>query len=53
MDYRSLVQQFNKIDSDISAFIDERTQKNISRGDDIVENYVTALKNNEYSIEYP
>jgi len=51
MDYRSLVQQFNKIDSDISAFIEERTTKNILRGNDIVRDYVDALKNNEYSIK--
>ena len=51
MDYKTLNSQFNKIDSELYEFIDSRTEKNMQRGEDIVENYVSALSNNEYSIK--
>lgn len=51
MDYKSLVQQFNKLDSEITSYIKERTQRNMLRGSSIVEDYYESLKNNEYSIK--
>ena len=51
MDYKTLNSQFKKIDSMLYEFIDSRTEKNMQRGDDIVDNYVSSLSNNEYSIK--
>ncbi len=51
MDYKSLIQQFNKLNSDITEYIKERTQRNMLRGNAIVEDYFESLKNNEYSIK--
>lgn len=51
MDYKSLVQQFNKLDSEITSYIKDRTQRNMLRGNSIVEDYYESLRNNEYSIK--
>ena len=51
MDYRNIISRINNLEKDIFNFINTRTERNIVRGDDIVNNYVSALNLNEYSIK--
>jgi len=51
MDYKNSISLINEIDRELYEFIESRTDKNIQRGTDIVENYISSLNLNEYSIK--
>ena len=51
MDYKNNISLISSIDNELYEFIDSHTDRNIARGVDIVENYVSSLNLNEYSIK--
>lgn len=51
MDYKNNILLITQLDNEIYEFIDSRTEKNILRSVDIVENYISSLNINEFSIK--